>query len=150
MTVAFIVLAALCTFAIAAVAVGREAHRLDAIAPRVIYHEEMALSFVAERLPPQTQAQLTLDELAKLLSYHLRWLHAKGLQPDGVTDRPQDIDELVIVDADSVTAFILGEADREGIAVIDDIDVVHVVSAHQQYLDAIGAVGPLAADLGSE
>ena len=50
-TIVFIVVAALSAFLIAAVVVGREAHRLDALAPRVVYEEEQALSFVAERLP---------------------------------------------------------------------------------------------------
>jgi hypothetical protein len=143
-TAVFVVLAALATFAIAAVAVGREAHRLDAVAPRVVYIPEEAAAFVADRLPEDTQARLTPAELEQLLTFHLRWLHAKGLQPDGVVDRRQDIDELVVVEGDSVAAFMLGEAERHGVDVVDDIDVVRVVDAHQAYFDAIGAVGPVA------
>ncbi|MCU1397204.1 MAG: hypothetical protein JWN62_313, partial [Acidimicrobiales bacterium] len=45
-TLIFIVLAALFTVALAAAVVGREAHRLDALSPRVVYVEEQALSFV--------------------------------------------------------------------------------------------------------
>ena len=36
-TILFIVLSAVLVFVIAAGAVGREAHRLDAVAPRVVY-----------------------------------------------------------------------------------------------------------------
>ena len=88
-TLIFILLAAAFTFALAAVVVGREAHRLDALSPRVVYVEEEALSFVAERLPVDTQGRLTLDDLRALLTYHLRWLNEKGLQPDQVIDRPR-------------------------------------------------------------
>src|SRR5690606_20602117 len=91
-----------------------------------------------------TQARLTPDELAQLLRFHMRWLHAKGLQPDGVVDRPQDIDELVVVEGDSVAAYLIGEAERYGVDVLDDVDIVRVVDAHQAYFDAIGAVGPSA------
>ena len=147
LTIIFIIAAVLCTFAIAAGVVGREAHRLDGVAPRVVYMEDQALSFVSQHLPPETQARLTLDELSQLLTFHLRWLHAKGLQPDQVIDRPQDIDHMVVVEGDDVAAYIIGEAERNNVAVMDDVDVVHVVDAHQQYFDAIGAVGPLAVDV---
>lgn len=147
-TLIFILLAAAFTFALAAVVVGREAHRLDALSPRVVYVEEEALSFVAERLPDDTQGRLTLDDLRALLTYHLRWLNEKGLQPDQVIDRPQDIDDEVVVEGDSLTAFLLGEAEKNGVEILDDIDVVRVVDAHQEYFDAIGAVGPLAMELG--
>ena len=147
-TLVFILLAAAFTFALAAVVVGREAHRLDALSPRVVYVEEEALSFVAERLPDDTQGRLTLDDLRALLTYHLRWLNEKGLQPDQVIDRPQDIDDEVVVEGDSLTAFLLGEAEKNGVEILDDIDVVRVVDAHQEYFDAIGAVGPLAMELG--
>ncbi len=146
-TLFFVALAAVFTFVLAAIVVGREAHRLDALAPRVVYIEEQAVAFVAERLPADTQARLTLDELALLLTFHLRWLNGKGLQPDDVIDRPQGLDEPVVVVGDDVAAYLLGEAERNGVEILDDVDVVRVVDAHQQYFDAIGAVGPLANEI---
>ena len=146
-TLIFIALAAVFTFVLAAVVVGREAHRLDALAPRVVYIEEQAIAFVAERLPDETQARLTLEELAQLLTFHLRWLNAKGLQPDDVIDRRQSADASVVVESVDVAAYLLGAAESHGIEILDDVDVVHVVEAHQQYFDAIGAVGPLAHEI---
>jgi hypothetical protein len=131
----------------AAVVVGREAHRLDAVAPRSVYLIDEVVEFVAEYLPVETQARLTPDELEQLLTFHMRWLHAKGLQPTNVMDRRQDIDDLIIVGEDDLTAFLLGEAETHGIEIIDDIDVVNVVDAHLAYFEAIGAVGPKAVDL---
>ena len=55
---------------------------------------------------------MTLEELRQLLVFHLRWLHAKGLQPDHVIDRPQDIDKAVVVEGDTVVAYLLGEAEK--------------------------------------
>lgn len=141
-TVVLSFVAAFAVFVIAAVVLGREARRLDAIAPRAVYQLEEAVDFVSEALPRSTQARLTPDELRALLVAHMRWLHARGLQPDGITDRPQDIDSLVVVDGTTVAAHLLGEAARLKVDVLDDVDVVHVVDAHLAYFDAIGAVGP--------
>jgi hypothetical protein len=143
----FVVAAAVVVFVIAAVVVGREAHRLDSVAPRSVYMIDEVLEFVAEYLPPETQARLTPEELEQLLTFHMRWLHAKGLQPTNVIDRRQDINNLVVVGEDDLTAYLLGEADAAGIEIIDDVDVVNVVDAHLAYFEAIGAVGPKALDL---
>jgi hypothetical protein len=146
-TIVFIVIAALCTFVIAAVVVGREARRLDAVAPRSVYIPEEAVEFVAEYLPADTQAHLTPDELEQLLTFHMRWLHAKGLQPTNVIDRRQDIATPVVVTEDSLVGYLLGESERNGIEIVDDVDVVRVVEAHLAYFEAIGAVGPPATDI---
>ncbi len=146
-TFILIVLAALCTFVIAAVVVGREARRLDSVAPRSVYIVDEAVEFVAEYLPPETQAHLTPDELEQLLTFHMRWLHAKGLQPANVVDRRQDISDPVIVEEDTLIGYLLGEADRAGIEILDDVDVVNVVDSHLAYFQAIGAVGPQASDI---
>jgi hypothetical protein len=145
-TIVFAVLAAIAVFVIAAVVVGREAHRLDAVAPRVVYRLDEAIDFVADRLPPATQARLTPAELEQLLVFHLRWLHSKGLQPVNVVDRRQDITTPTVITEDTLTGYLLGEADREGVELLDDVDAVAVVEAHLAYLEAIGAVGPPADD----
>ena len=145
-TFVLIVIAALSTFVIAAVVVGREARRLDSVAPRSVYIVDEAVEFVAEYLPAGTQSRLTPDELEQLLTFHMRWLHAKGLQPSNVIDRRQDIAVPVVVTEDTLTGYLLGEADRNGIEILDDVDVVNVVDAHLAYFEAIGAVGPEATD----
>jgi hypothetical protein len=143
-TIVFAVLAAIATFAIAAGTIGREAHRLDAVAPRAVYQLDEAVDFVADRLSAASQARLTPAEVEQLLVIHLRWLHSKGLQPDRVVDHVQSIDEQVVINEDTLVAYMLGEAEREGIDLLDDVDAVKVSEAHLQYLDAIGAVGPQA------
>ncbi|QQS25521.1 MAG: hypothetical protein IPM43_03865 [Actinomycetota bacterium] len=142
----FVVLAGIAVVSIAAVTIGREARRLDAVAPRAVYQPDQAIAFVVERLPAATQARLTPGELEELLLLHLRWLHERGLQPDDVIDRPQDIDVPVVVAEDALVGYLLGEAERHGVELLDDVDVVNVVDAHLAYFDAIGAVGPAADD----
>ena len=111
----FVALAAIAVFVIAAVVVGREAHRLDAVAPRSVYIVDEAVEFVAEYLPAETQARLTPDELEQLLTAHMRWLHSKGLQPTNVVDRRQDITTPVVLTEDTLAGYLLAEAERSGI-----------------------------------
>jgi hypothetical protein len=140
------IIAAVLVFAIAAVIIGREARRLDGVAPRAVYELEQATQFVAENLPSETQARLTFAELRKLLVFHMRWLHDKGLQPAGVVDRQQDIVDEVVIDEQSLTAYLLDAAEKNNIEILDDVDAVYVVKAHLKYFDAIGAIGPQSND----
>jgi len=142
----FVVVAAVVVFVIAAGTIGREAHRLDAIAPRSVYLIDEAVDFVADRLPSASQARLTPAEVEQLLMAHLRWLHEQGLQPDKAVDARQTIDERVLVTEDALVAYLLGHATELGVDLLDDVDAVNVVDAHLAYFDAIGAVGPPAAD----
>jgi hypothetical protein len=141
-----IVIATALVFAIAAVIIGREARRLDSVAPRAVYELEQATKFVADHLPTDTQARLTFAELRKLLVFHMRWLHDQGLQPSGVVDRRQDIVDEVVIDEQTLTAFLLDAAEQNNIEILDDVDVVHVVKAHLEYFEAIGAIGPRSND----
>ena len=140
------IIAALLVFAIAAVIIGREALRLDSMAPRAVYELEQATQFVADNLPSETQARLTFAELRKLLVFHMRWLHEKGLQPAGVVDRQQDIVDEVVIDEQTLTAYLLDAAEKNNIEILDDVDAVYVVKAHLKYFDAIGAIGPQSND----
>ena len=140
----YIVAAAVSVFLIAALTIGREARRLDAMAPRAVYQLEQAADFVAMSLPETTQARLTMEELEKLLVLHMNWLHSKGLLPAKAVDQRQDISTPIVVTEDSLIAYLLGESDKAGIQIMDDVDLVNVTDAHLAYFDAIGAVGPVA------
>ena len=129
-------------FLIAALTIGREARRLDAMAPRAVYQLEQAADYVAMSLPEATQARLTMEELEKLLVLHMNWLHSKGLLPAKAVDQRQDISTPIVVTEDSLIAYLLGESDKAGIQIMDDVDLVNVTEAHLAYFDAIGAVGP--------
>lgn len=142
----FVAAAVVVVFLIAAIVIGREARRLDAVAPRAVYEIDRVIDFVAERLPSATQSRLTMEELESLLRAHLRWLHEKGLQPADVIDHRQDITTPLVIGEDSLSAYLLGEAERVGVELLDDVDVVHVVEGHLAYFEAIGAVGPQAYD----
>ena len=139
--VLILALAAVGVFVIAAVVVGREAHRLDARAPRATYVLDDAVEFVADQLPPESQARLTHDEVRRLLTLHMVQLRQYGLQPPVAVDHPQDIDDPVVVEETDAVGYLIGQVDAAGLD-IDDVDVVNVVDAHLAYFELIGAVGP--------
>ena len=141
LVVLILVLAAATVFGIAAVTVGREARRLDAVAPRAVYELDEAVDFVADSLPTGAQARLTHDEVRILLRAHMAQLRRQGFQPPVAVDQVQEIVDPVVIDETDAVAYLIGQADLLGIAVTDE-DVAHVVEAHLAYLDAIGAVGP--------
>ena len=143
----FIVAAAVSVFLIAALTIGREARRLDAMAPRAVYQLEQAADYVAMSLPEATQARLTMEELEKLLVLHMNWLHSKGLLPAKAVDQRQNISMPIVVTEDSLIAYLLGESDKAGIQIMDDVDLVNVTEAHLAYFNAIGAVGPAADEM---
>jgi hypothetical protein len=143
-TVVFAVIAAVLVFAIAAGTIGREAHRLDAIAPRAVYQLDEAVDFVADRLPPASQARLTPAEVETLLVAHVRWMHEHGLQPDRAVDVRQGSADEVVVSEDALVAHLLAVAEDSAVELLDDVDAVNVVDAHLEYFDVIGAVGPQA------
>ena len=140
-----LVIAAVIVFVIAAVVVGREARRLDSVAPRALYEIEQAVEFVADQVPQGSQARLTHDEVRQLLRIHMGRLHHLGLQPEDVTDRHQDIVVPTFLEEVDEVAYVIGGAEANALDVTDD-DVAAVVAAHLTYLDAIGAVGPPARD----
>ena len=143
----FVVAAAVSVFLIAALTIGREARRLDAMAPRAVYQLEQAADYVAMSLPEVTQARLTMEELEKLLVLHMNWLHSKGLLPAKAVDQRQNISMPIVVTEDSLIAYLLGESDKAGIQIMDDVDLVNVTEAHLAYFNAIGAVGPAADEM---
>jgi hypothetical protein len=146
LAVIILVLAGAAVFAIAAIVIGREARRLDARSPRATYVLDDAVEFVADHLPPDSQARLTHDEVRWLLRLHMAQLRQYGLQPAVAVDQPQDIDRPVVVEETDAAGYLIGQVDATGMDV-EDVDVVNVVDAHLAYFESIGAVGPPAEEV---
>jgi hypothetical protein len=140
-----LVLAGLVVFAIAAAVVGREARRLDAVAPRAVYDLDEAVAFVAERLPRYAAGNLTHAEVRQLLRWHMGQLRDHGLQPPQAVDHVQDIEEPVVVEEDGAVGYLIDRAEKAGMEVPDEA-IVAVIEEHFAYFGAIGAVGPPADD----
>ncbi len=142
MAVVVSVLVIALVMAVAAGAIGREARRLDGLPPRAVFDLEEAVLWVAEHLPDDVTAQLSYDEVRRLLDLSLD--HFRGLGLAGQTTGEPVEGEVVIDEADAVAA-VLERATSTGMDVTP-YQVQAEVAAQLTYLQAISAVGPPAED----
>jgi hypothetical protein len=124
MVILFGVAGAMLVFAIAAAIIGRETGRLDRQSPRPVYDMDEAVSWIAERLPFDVAAELTHAELRRILLAAVDWF------------RLLTYEERVAAEDETVTHIseIVGLADRF---------VRLTVRSQAEYLEAIGATGPV-------
>ncbi len=135
------VLAALAVLVVALVGVGREAFTLAAQPHQSVFDLDEAVDFVADRLPEETTARLSYDDVRALLRWHLEYLDDRGVP----TRRDLTRGGPVVIEDDEGVGWVIGRAAAEDL-VVDDIDVALVVHAEMAYLAAIGALGGEVAD----
>jgi hypothetical protein len=87
MATALIVLSVVLVVVIALIVVGREARRLDTVAPRTAYILDAAVQYVADSIAPASQARLSHADVRALVLLHLERFEGRGLAPEDVTDR---------------------------------------------------------------
>lgn len=136
---------------IALVAVGGVVARLRTEPPRQVFEGEEALEFVAQALPDSVTAELSYDEVRRILRFHLDFLHSKGIARSGgdLALGPG----IRVVDPGEAVAYVLRHA-----ALVDlyprRAQVEEVITAQLAYFEAIGAVaqveGPDLDDLEEE
>ncbi|HEY4376603.1 MAG TPA: hypothetical protein VGM93_05575 [Acidimicrobiales bacterium] len=123
-----VVIAALIGF----VAIGRETSRLSTTARPAVFDLEEAVVFIADELPVAVASRLTHDDVRWILRADV------DLLEDATTDDAEQ--GIQVVDEDRAIARILAEAEEQGRELVDG-DVVAVLDARLDYLEAIGAVG---------
>jgi hypothetical protein len=120
--------------AVAALAVGRAARRLAAQEPASLFEFDEAVEFVATALPAEVAGRLGYGDVRTILAAHLRELGER-----------EDAGEDVVFVDDEIEALVAGRPD----VVARDLspaDVHAVLAAEAEYLEAIGAVGDVAAE----
>ena len=135
--VAIAVIAVL-VFVIAAVAIGRETHRLDAVAPAPTLDLYDAVDWIAEQLPVEISAHITYEDVRDIVTWHVEAMQERGVEPTMGADG-----SLVIIDEERSVESLALRALREG----RDVDPRHiraVLDGELAYFAAIGAIGPLA------
>lgn len=130
-------LAAVLVVVIGLLAVGRETSLLVATARPAVFDLEEALQFIADRLPEDVAGRLTHDDVRWVLRTDVDLLESATAEvmPDYGPE---------IVDEDTAVALILARADADD-RDIGDGDVVAVLAGRLEYLEAIGAIGPVVA-----
>lgn len=134
------VLAVALVFAIAAVVIGREARRLDAVPPRPTFDLDEAVDWVANNLPFEVSAVLSHDDVRQIIDWNLEYFRSKGVSGNG---RSAHTDGPVVVGGAETVDYVLARAQSLG-APYTASQVHAVLDAQMTYLEAIGAVGPQA------
>ena len=134
----FGVLALAIIFSLAAVVIGREARRLDAVAPNPTFDMDEAVEWVAEHLPYDVSAVLSHDDVRRIIDWNLEFFRLKGVSGNGhasATEGP------VVVGGAETVDYVLARASSTG-AEYTAAQVHAVLDAQMSYLEAIGAIGP--------
>ncbi len=125
-------------FVIAAVVIGREARRLDAVPPRPTFDLDEAVTWVADNLPFDVSAVLSHDDVRRIIDWNLEYFRLKGVSGNGHTTNP---DGPVVVGGAETVDYVLTRAEALG-SPYTAPQVHAVLDAQMTYLEAIGAVGP--------
>ena len=125
-------------FIIAAVVIGREARRLDAVPPRPTFDLDEAVEWVANNLPFDVSAVLSHDDVRQIIDWNLEYFRSKGVSGNGSTSRA---DGPVVVGGAETVDYVLARARSVG-SDYTAAQVHAVLDAQMTYLEAIGAIGP--------
>jgi hypothetical protein len=125
-------------FAIAALVIGREARRLDAVPPRPVFDMDQAVLWVADHLPFNVSAVLSHDDVRKIIDWNLEYFRTKGVSGNGSSAHTEGP---VVVGGAETVDWVLGRAKALG-TTYTAAQVHAVLDAQMTYLEAIGAIGP--------
>ncbi|WP_421120708.1 hypothetical protein ACE2AJ_05220 [Aquihabitans daechungensis] len=140
MTWIFLLLGLAIVVVIGLVVLGRETARLSDVARPAVFDMTEAIDFIADRLPAETQARISHDDVRWIL------LADADLIEDATAEELEEVaagleEQRQVVDEDAAVARILDLADGSGRDLADE-DIVAVLDGRLAYLDAIGAIGP--------
>lgn len=138
MVAVYIAVAVGLAFAIAAVVIGREARRLDAVPPRPVFDLDEAVDWVAEHLPFEVSAVLSHDDVRRIIDLNLEFFRMKATSGNG--HAPASEGPVVVGGAETVE-YVLRRAAALG-ETYTAPQVHAVLDAQMTYLEAIGAIGP--------
>lgn len=137
LVVLLVVVGVTVVLAIALASVGIVVKRLGPEPARQVFEGDEALGFVAEALPSAVTAELSFEDVQRILRLHLDFLHRQGVARSG-GDLPDGQDPVVVELEDGVdyvlrrAALVKFRPRRE--------HVVEVINAQMAYFEAIGAL----------
>jgi hypothetical protein len=136
----FLLLGLVVVVVIGLVVLGRETARLSDVARPAVFDMTEAIEFIADRLPLETQARISHDDVRWIL------LADADLIEDATAEQLDEVaaeleEQTQVVDEDAAVARVLELADASGRDLADE-DVVAVLDGRMAYLEAIGAIGP--------
>lgn len=129
-------------FVIAAVVVGREARRLGGAPAQRVFDFDEAVTYVCDNVPLEVASILSIDDVRRILRWHLDFFRLKGVSGNGSTAHHEG--PVVVTGAETV-GFVLSRAEAAGAEYTPE-QVHAVLEAQMRYLGDIGAMGALDPD----
>jgi hypothetical protein len=131
--IALLIIAAVIIVIVAFIAVGHAVGSTEAMPAQIVVDVHEAIEFCAEALPDEITAELTYDELRRLLRLHLEWIQAYHWSPEGTESGPIVFEQFDALD------YVMERM------TVTDLDVPRgfaaaVIQAHSDYLQVMGAV----------
>lgn len=127
------VLTGLIVIAIAFVFVGWAVGKTESMPAQIVVDAKESIEFCAQALPASVTAEISYEELRRVLRLHLEWIQAYDFAPEGDEEGPIVFEQFdpvdYIMERAAVNHF---EIDRE--------HVVAIVAAHSDYLQVMGAI----------
>lgn len=132
----FAVLGLIVIVVIGLVIVGGETARLAASPRPAVVDLADAVDYIADRLPPETQARISHDDVRWILLADADMLEEATADPEeGIPDG-----DLPVVDEDLAVARIISLAEATN-RDLEDHDIAGVIGLRLEYLQRVGAVG---------
>lgn len=130
------IIGAVLVFAIAAAAVGGVTAGLARSPQRQVFDTYQSLEFVAEALPAEMTAQLSYDEVGRILRLFHDYLHAQGV----ATTAGEEATDVAVIDPERAADYVVERA-RAADIVIQRDHALAAIDAQLAYFEAIGALG---------
>ena len=125
--------------AIAAVLVVREAGRMAKDPPPTLFDLDDAYEWVVDNVPDDVAATLTPDDVRRILGFQVEYFKRKGVSTNGSAPR---VGGPAVVGGSETVAYLLERAEATGEAYLPE-QVYAVIETQLDYLQAIGAIGPV-------
>ena len=123
---------------VAGFAIAREHARMQVEPPDAVFDFDEAVEWVVQHVPDDVAAELTLDDVHRIIDLQLEYFRRKGVSRNGRTGHPSGS---VIVGGSETVDYVLARA-AEGGTEYSPRQVRAVLQTQLTYLRAVGAVGP--------
>ncbi len=137
----FVVVGAVSVLVIGLLFIGASSNLLARMPRQSVFHLPEAVDWVADRLPAEVAAEVSYDDVRRILIWHLDYLDQ--LEVPVRDSDASEMDRTVVAEEDEAVVHALASAAEEGIE-IDPVHVAVVLDLAAGYLRAIGAVGDVA------
>ncbi|MEZ5227243.1 MAG: hypothetical protein R2710_11365 [Acidimicrobiales bacterium] len=133
MAIALLIVAAVLIVALGFAFTGWAVGKTETMPDQIVVDAHEAIEFCAQALPDHITAEISYDDLRRVLRMHLEWIQAYDFSPEGVAEGP------IVFEQFDAIGYVLERADVNHLAVTPE-QVAAIIQAHSDYLQVMGAI----------